>query len=357
MRLFLSLVSITFIVLVSCNSPKSNDSEQSAGADTTSDNATPAQQTATSDTSEWQTYTNNEYNFSMQFPSNWRVVENNVGGNFPIINVYSTAAEDNIDLPMDVHADATVTHVSFFPKGFGTEMPSGDTQKLAAANTDVPGNVALNAQETTLFSLENGAVWGYFLVPDAQPVGWNNGFFFAQIAVNNFEAKCFDKESGEEKNMQNCDPLMGDQFERYGTLNKQAQTQVQHILESIKFTEEQKSSAQNEAVLDLIQVEKPLPNEDIQSPMTVTGKARGMWYFEGDFQILLKDKDDNVLARTPATAQGPWMTEDFVPFVASLAFEAPDDERGELVLQRANPSGKPENNQTYSIPVLFPPKQ
>ena len=108
-----------------------------------------------------------------------------------------------------------------------------------------------------------------------------------------------------------------------------------------------------QAVSDLIQVENPLPNEDVQSPLTVKGQARGMWYFEAEFQVLLKDKDDHVVAQSQAIAQGPWMTEDFVPFEATLRFDPPDDEQGTLVLQKANPSGKPEHDSTYVIPINF----
>lgn len=115
-------------------------------------------------------------------------------------------------------------------------------------------------------------------------------------------------------------------------------------------------SKQN-TVSDLIQVATPSPNETIQSPFTVKGKARGTWYFEGDFPVLLKDKDDNVLAESPAAAQGPWMTEDFVPFEATLRFHHPASEQGTLVLQKANPSGKPEHENSYSIPVIFSPEK
>ena len=35
-----------------------------------------------------QTYTNNKFNFKLQYPSGWRIIENNIGGNFPVINLY-----------------------------------------------------------------------------------------------------------------------------------------------------------------------------------------------------------------------------------------------------------------------------
>ena len=108
---------------------------------------------------------------------------------------------------------------------------------------------------------------------------------------------------------------------------------------------------------DLIQIEQPLPNKDIQSPLIVKGKARGQWFFEGDFPVKLIDKDDKTIATGIASAQGKWMTTDFVPFELQLTFDqAPDDERGYLVFEKSNASGKPQHDRSYRLPVLFPPK-
>ena len=38
---------------------------------------------------------------------------------------------------------------------------------------------------------------------------------------------------------------------------------------------------------DLIRLESPAPFEIVKSPMTVSGEARGYWYFEGDFPVTL----------------------------------------------------------------------
>src|SRR4051812_32842409 len=40
---------------------------------------------------------------------------------------------------------------------------------------------------------------------------------------------------------------------------------------------------------DLIQVNAPKPNDLVKSPLTVTGKARGTWYFEASFPVRLED--------------------------------------------------------------------
>jgi len=118
-----------------------------------------------------------------------------------------------------------------------------------------------------------------------------------------------------------------------------------------------------EAKADLIVVDSPKPGDYVQSPLTVTGKARGSWYFEASFPVQLLDGNGNVLASGPAQAQGDWMTTDFVPFSITLPFTAPGTAAGTLVLRKDNPSGLPEKEDYLSLPVRFnagivpPPQQ
>lgn len=101
-----------------------------------------------------------------------------------------------------------------------------------------------------------------------------------------------------------------------------------------------------------ISVSQPSANAVVTSPLLVTGEARGTWYFEASFPVKLLDDQGNEIAITPAQAQGEWMTEDFVPFEATLEFET-DALVGTLVLEKDNPSGLPENAASISIPVQF----
>ena len=72
----------------------------------------------------------------------------------------------------------------------------------------------------------------------------------------------------------------------------------------------------------------------------------------------LTDAKGNIVADTVAEARSDWMTEDWVPFSARITYDdPPDDERGYLVIEKSNPSGKPENDDQYRLPVLFPPKE
>lgn len=113
---------------------------------------------------------------------------------------------------------------------------------------------------------------------------------------------------------------------------------------------------------DMITLTSPQPNEVFVSPGTILGQARGGWYFEASFPVVLTNWDGLIIAEGPATAVGDWMTSEFVPFTATLNFTNPYKagdpdfmKRGTLILKNDNPSGLPENDRAIEIPVRFAP--
>jgi len=131
-----------------------------------------------------------------------------------------------------------------------------------------------------------------------------------------------------------------------------------HIYEVSYFSRKSTPTNKN----DLIKVFSPKPNELAQSPLLVTGEARGNWYFEASFPVKLFDANNNEITLTPgyimatgdpADDGASWMTTDFVPFQATLTFSQPATSTGTLVLQKDNPSGLPENDDSIFIPVKF----
>lgn len=104
---------------------------------------------------------------------------------------------------------------------------------------------------------------------------------------------------------------------------------------------------------DQIQVASPRPNQEITSPLTVVGEAKGTWYFEASFPIELYDANDQLVAQGIAQAQSDWMTEDFVRFEAEIDFNGVQTETGRLVLKKDNPSGLPKNEDSLIIPIKF----
>ncbi|MDD3284739.1 MAG: Gmad2 immunoglobulin-like domain-containing protein [Patescibacteria group bacterium] len=103
-----------------------------------------------------------------------------------------------------------------------------------------------------------------------------------------------------------------------------------------------------------IKLFSPLPGEKIKSPLILEGEARGNWFFEASFPVVLTDWDGVIIAQGIAQAEGEWMTEDFVKFKAELNFKKPElYNRGALILKKDNPSGLSENDDAYEITIFF----
>jgi hypothetical protein len=106
----------------------------------------------------------------------------------------------------------------------------------------------------------------------------------------------------------------------------------------------------------VINVYAPKSNEVVTSPIVITGKARGTWFYEGSFLVYLLDPKGQIFAETTAIAQGDWMTEGFVPFTATISYipqPGSSYDHGTIVVMRNNPSGLPENNDKREIPIQF----
>lgn len=109
--------------------------------------------------------------------------------------------------------------------------------------------------------------------------------------------------------------------------------------------------------IDLIRLDTPKPNQIISSPLTITGIARGYWFFEASFPVVLVNWDGLIIAQGIATATvGDWMTTEFIPFEANLTWvvdkEAYSD-KGTLILRKDNPSGLPEHEDALEVPIIF----
>jgi len=105
---------------------------------------------------------------------------------------------------------------------------------------------------------------------------------------------------------------------------------------------------------DLIYMDAPLPGALVASPLRIRGHARGKWFFEGDFPVVLKDTNGKAIAKWFATAKNGWMTEKFVPFEGIIEFKRPaSGNKGFLVLKKDNPTDRPELDNSLEIPVFF----
>ncbi len=107
---------------------------------------------------------------------------------------------------------------------------------------------------------------------------------------------------------------------------------------------------------DMLMVTSPKPNDVVSSPLIVTGAARGNWFFEGSFPVGVTNEDDVIIGSGIATAQGEWMTTEFVPFIATITYtiaSTTPQSNGTLILKKDNPSGLPEHDDSREIPIVF----
>src|SRR3989344_4098254 len=104
-------------------------------------------------------------------------------------------------------------------------------------------------------------------------------------------------------------------------------------------------------VSEKVKVTLPFPGATVLREFIVTGEARGVWFFEASFPVEVRDPEGNVVGRGLATAEGEWMTEEFVPFSAPVTLENYSGP-ATLVLIKDNPSGLPEHDDFVSFPVV-----
>ncbi len=104
---------------------------------------------------------------------------------------------------------------------------------------------------------------------------------------------------------------------------------------------------------DFIKVDKPLANGLVSSPVEISGQARGTWFFEGSFPIVITDANDLIIGQGIATSSQEWMTENFIPFNATVYFERPETASGKIILKKDNPSGLKENDDQLILPIQF----
>lgn len=102
-----------------------------------------------------------------------------------------------------------------------------------------------------------------------------------------------------------------------------------------------------------IEVLRPYTNATVASPLTVSGSVPGSWSFEASFPVVLLDANRKVVTQEPATISGDWMTDEPVPFTVTLNFANFPTKTGYLLLQKDNPSGLPENDDSLEIPLKF----
>ncbi len=107
-------------------------------------------------------------------------------------------------------------------------------------------------------------------------------------------------------------------------------------------------------------ITSPQPNQTITSPLTVEGKARGgQWFFEANAILRLLDASGNEIAVSNVMATTDWMTTDYIEFKGQIRFISPasDSGIGTLIFKNDNPSGLPQNDKEFRVPIRFDASQ
>lgn len=99
-------------------------------------------------------------------------------------------------------------------------------------------------------------------------------------------------------------------------------------------------------------VDHPVQNTIIASPLKITGKAPGNWFFEASAPVEVTNSNEDMIGQSYIMAQGEWMTTDYVPFEGTVEFTLEGD-YGFLILKKDNPSGEPQFDDSAKIKVLF----
>lgn len=99
----------------------------------------------------------------------------------------------------------------------------------------------------------------------------------------------------------------------------------------------------------------PKANEEIKSPVVIKGYVNGDGWtgFEAVAGVIkILDKNGELLASAPLAIQGEWTK---LPAYFETTLDFVDSESGDakIVFSNENPSGLPENDRTFALPIKF----
>ncbi len=107
-----------------------------------------------------------------------------------------------------------------------------------------------------------------------------------------------------------------------------------------------------------IVVYQPQPNEKVDMPFSITGQARGYWFYDNAFPIILYDNTKTAIAYGTATTTAEIPNseyEEFVPFSGTFdEYEfLPVKKKGYILFQRSTGNLETGRNSTVTLPIRF----
>ncbi len=109
-----------------------------------------------------------------------------------------------------------------------------------------------------------------------------------------------------------------------------------------------------------IVVSSPLPESTVSgSPITITGRAVGNWFFEASAPVDVVNWDGLIIGQGYVTVDAgyDWMTTDLVPFTGTVSYDASllaPYNYGWIIMKKDNPSGEPALDESLEFKILFP---
>ena len=124
------------------------------------------------------------------------------------------------------------------------------------------------------------------------------------------------------------------------------------LLGALMFLPVKKNPQQNPpATTEGLQIFSPKPNEEVSSPLKITGITNGWNGFEGQVgTVRLLDGVGKELALGILTATTEW-TKPPVNFETTLTFQTQTSGPMMLLFENENPSGDPARDKTFTLPV------
>lgn len=122
----------------------------------------------------------------------------------------------------------------------------------------------------------------------------------------------------------------------------------------------QKPTALPAEKANLIRVDAPLPESALSaSPITITGVARGNWFFEATAPVEVVNWDGLIIGEgyIKVNDGSDWMTTDYVPFTGTISYDSTQlgpYKYGWIILKKSNASGELRFDDSLEYKVLFP---
>ncbi len=174
---------------------------------------------------DWERYENEEFSFSFEYPPDWTVVESEDSAPSPSFHVLPSEVDlEDIDL---ITHHKNMTQFSVYPEGYPSEGVFGQSRSF-------PIYFAGSAEELIEYYLSDGSVWARMVTPKNAPSSWSeHGFVWSASYIEKYKVTCFDR--GEEIDRYECDPALGHEIRRSGSIDPLESPVLEEMIRSFRF--------------------------------------------------------------------------------------------------------------------------